>query len=226
MATGAKAPNAVAQAGTGKPAKLTAVATGDADSAATGIQRRMGGRSARVRDAVLQATLDALGEVGPDALTFSEIGRRSGVHATSIQRRWGSRESVILDSLLESSKLRIAMPDTGTLRTDLIDIVRSLSHYLSSTLGGGVVRMMASSRDTPALADARAAFYKARFDSAQVVFDRAIRRGELSREIEPKLVMEALSGPIYFRALMSRELIDDEFIGGVVDLALRGIGRS
>lgn len=44
-------------------------------------------------------------------------------------------------------------------------------------------------------------------------------------EAEPKLVMEAISGPIYFRVL-SCELIDDEFINGIVDLALTGVGRS
>jgi len=190
------------------------------------VQRRLGGRSARVRHAVLQATLVALGEMGPDALTFSEVGRRSGVHATSIQRRWGSRENVILDALLDASNLRIAIPDTGTLREDMISLVRSLTNYVTSTLGDGIVRMMAGGRDNPALAATRAAFYKARFDSAGVIIDRAISRGELRRGIEPKLVLEILCGPIYFRVLMTRELIDDRFIEAIVDVALEGIQRS
>jgi hypothetical protein len=55
------------------------------------VRRRTGGRSARVREAVLHATLDALSEHAPGAVTISEIARRAGVHATSIQRRWGCR---------------------------------------------------------------------------------------------------------------------------------------
>jgi Bacterial regulatory proteins, tetR family len=47
------------------------------------VQRRTGGRSARVRAVVMQATLEAMAEHGPGGVTVSEIARRAGVHATS-----------------------------------------------------------------------------------------------------------------------------------------------
>lgn len=188
-----------------------------------GVRKRLGGRSARVREAVLQATLQALGELGPEGLSFSEIGRRSGVHATSIQRRWGTRENVILDALLDASQVRISIPNTGTLRGDLLGLAKSVASYVTSPLGEGVVRMMAASQDDPALATSRAEFYWVRFDSARVVIDRAVGRGELPPATPAKLILELLSGPLYFRLLMTREPVDDEFLEQVVDLLLGGL---
>jgi AcrR family transcriptional regulator len=101
----------------------------------TEVRRRTGGRSARVRDAVLNASLQAMAEHGPDAVTISEIARRAGVHATSIQRRWGSRENVMLDALLSYSQEQLPIPDTGSLRDDLTGFARSIAAYLSTPLG-------------------------------------------------------------------------------------------
>ncbi|HYG07050.1 MAG TPA: TetR-like C-terminal domain-containing protein [Stenotrophomonas sp.] len=187
------------------------------------VRRRTGGRSARVREAVMQAAADALGELGPAGLSFSELARRSGVHATSIQRRWGSIENVILEALLDASQVRIAIPDSGELRRDLCGVARSLAGYLSSPLGEGIVRMMAASKDDYALAQSRAAFYKVRFNAAEVIIERAIARGELPQGTDAKLLLEMLSGPIYFRVLMTREVVDEGFIEKVVGVLLDGV---
>ena len=47
--------------------------------------RRTGGRSARVREAVLRATLDALLAGGADDLSIREVAQRAGVHTGSLR---------------------------------------------------------------------------------------------------------------------------------------------
>ena len=189
----------------------------------TEVRRRTGGRSARVRDAVLQGALQAMAEHGPGGVTISEIATRAGVHATSIQRRWGSRESVMLDALLTYSEEKLPIPDTGTLRDDLIAFGRSIAAYLATPLGEAVVQAMAATEDDPVLANNRTQFWESRYDVARVIVDRAIDRREMAADSDPQLALELLVAPLHFRKLLTRQPIDDSFVEHVVDALLHGL---
>jgi AcrR family transcriptional regulator len=187
------------------------------------VRRRTGGRSARVREAVLHATLDALSEHEPGAVTISEIARRAGVHATSIQRRWGSKDNVVLDALLTLSQEKLPIPDTGSLRGDLIAFSRSMAGYLGSTAGETVVRTLAASEDDSDMADNREQLVWARYEAARVMIDRAAERGELRPGTNPQTALELLVGPLHYRALITRHPIDGGCIEEMVDTLLRGL---
>src|SRR5690349_18554003 len=81
--------------------------------------RRPGGRTARVREAVLDATLAELAGRGYAGLTVEGVAARSGVHKTTVYRRWGGVEGLIADALDRGSRLPWPVPDTGTVRGDL-----------------------------------------------------------------------------------------------------------
>src|ERR1700756_1900242 len=198
------------------------VGTVSSNEAEERVRRRTGGRSARVRGAVLDATLQAMAEHGPGGVTISEIARRAGVHATSIQRRWGSRENVALDALLTYSQEKLPIPDTGTLRDDLIAFARSMTAYLATPLGEALVRTMAATEDEPTLAAKRAEFWQARYDTARAIVDRAIDRLEVAAGTDPELAMELLVAPLHFRKLLTGQPIDDSFVEHMVDTLIRG----
>ena len=99
------------------------------------VQRRTGGRSARVREAVLKATLHTVAERGADAVSISEVARRADVHETSIYRRWPTKEHLVLDALLDYSETKLPIPDTGTLRDDLVAFATEVAGYVDSPLG-------------------------------------------------------------------------------------------
>jgi AcrR family transcriptional regulator len=187
------------------------------------VRRRTGGRSARVRTAVLDATLDALAEMGAADVTISEIARRAGVHATSIQRRWGSRENVMLDAMLVLSQEKLPIPDTGNLRDDLIGFARLMTAYVATPLGEALLQTMAATADDSILASNRTQFWQARYDSARVIVDRAIDRNEVPAGTDPQLTMEMLVAPIHFRKLLTRQPVDDSFIENMVDTLVRGL---
>ena len=187
------------------------------------VRRRTGGRSARVRGAVLQAAVQAMAEHGLDGVTISEIARRAGVHATSIQRRWGSRENVALDAMLTYSQEKLPIPDTGSLRDDLIAFARSIAAYLGTPLGEALARTMAATDDDPALAANRARFWQARYETARVIVDRAIDRREVSAGTDPELALELLVAPLHFRKLFTRQLLDDGFVEQMVDTLMHGL---
>ena len=86
--------------------------------------KRSGGRSARVRDAVLRSALALISEKSADGVTIADLAKRSGVHETSIYRRWATPNAVILAACLRFAGDAVPTPDTGALRSDLIAMMR------------------------------------------------------------------------------------------------------
>lgn len=189
----------------------------------TGIQRRPGGRSARVRRAVLDATLNLLHEHGMDALTVADVATRAGVHETSIYRRWGTRENLMINAMLDAAEEPLSIPDTGTLRGDLIAYATALATYLTTPLGNALNRAMASASDDPATSRTRDEFWHARSARSGEMIRRAIARGELPDTTDPRLVLEMLVAPLHFKVVLTREALDPALPERLVDTLLHGL---
>jgi len=190
------------------------------------VRRRPGGRSARVRQSVIDATLALLGAGGLDKLTVADVAARAGVHETSIRRRWRTKEALICDALLNSSEQYLPIPDTGSLREDLATFACELAVYLATPLGRALLHAMTAAGEDPALAEARTAFWQRRYELASTMIERAIARGEVPATVDSRLALEALIAPLNFRALLTGELADDDLPRQLADLVLDGIGRS
>ncbi len=184
--------------------------------------RRTGGRSARVRAAVIDATLTALLTRGLDDLSITEIAQQAGVHPTTIYRRWGSRSNLALDAVLSGTEAEILPPDTGSLRGDLLAVIRGIFPFLRTPLGELLVRL-ALRRDLPEYEAARGGYWAQRFRAGAALFERARARGELRADVDPVLALETLVGPMYVRMLMTGEPLDDALLVRCVDLVLDGI---
>jgi AcrR family transcriptional regulator len=187
------------------------------------VRRRTGGRSARVREAVLKATLHAMAEHGADAVSISEIARRAEVHETSIYRRWPTKEHLVLDALLDYSEAKLPIPNTGTLRDDLVAFATEMTAYLDSPLGRTLARSMAVAGDDDTLAAGRAEFWAARLDLASAMIDRAKDRGEVPSDLDAVTALELVIAPLHFRALLTRQPIDADDIAKLVDALLTGL---
>lgn len=190
------------------------------------MQRRPGGRSARVRRAVLDATLELLlDNEGSGEPAVSEVAKRSGVHETSIYRRWGTREKLVLDALLTHSEQELPVPDTGSLRGDLIEFAAELSKYLSGPLGVAIARALASSTDDVGVSQMRMDFWRTRFSTASVMITRAIARGELPEGTDANLVLEILVAPLHFRTLLTHQPLGPDLPAALADVIATGFTR-
>jgi AcrR family transcriptional regulator len=189
------------------------------------VRRRTGGRSARVREAVLTATLQAVAEHGAGAVSIGEIARAAGVHETSIYRRWQTKEHLLLDALLEYSEAEIPIPDTGSLREDLVAFATSVAAYLDSPLGRALAQAMAAAGGDDTLAAGRAQFWKSRVDLAGAMIERAKDRGEVPTDFDAAAALELVVAPLHFRALLTHQAIDKRAIGDIIDALLAGLAR-
>jgi AcrR family transcriptional regulator len=181
--------------------------------------RRPGGRSARVRAAVITATLAELSDRGYSAVSLDGVAERAGVHKTTIYRRWRTKESLILDAMLERAAQIVAVPDTGSLHGDLLALARRSAAIQTSPAGQAVVRAVAGEAPGNArIAAASRRFWDERLDLDRTILQRARDRGEIRPEAQLRPVVEAVLGPLYFRLLVTGEPLDDDFVVGVVDL--------
>jgi AcrR family transcriptional regulator len=184
--------------------------------------RRTGGRSARVRAAVLRATLDALLSCSADDLSIRDVAQRAGVHETSIYRRWGTRADLILDAVLSEIQAAVPPPDTGSLRGDLLALLGSIAAFIT-TPTGQVLLHLAVKDDLPEDQGVRERFWAERFTTGQQLLRRAEARGELRPGLDYRLTIETLIGALCVRVLLTREPLDDTVIEHIVDLVLTGL---
>jgi AcrR family transcriptional regulator len=192
----------------------------------TAVRRRPGGRSARVREAVLDATLATLGEGGLERLAVAEVAERAGVHETSIRRRWHTKENLICDALLNHSEQQLPVPDTGSIREDLAAFASELAAFNETPLGNALLHALATPSEEPALTEARAAFWRRRHELASAMIARAIARGELAEGVDSRLALEGLIAPLHFRTLLTDEPLDADLPQRLADLVLDGIGQG
>lgn len=181
------------------------------------------GPSPRVRDAAIAATLAELAEGGYASLSLERVGRRAGVHKTTLYRRWGSREELVLEAMLERAADHISVPDTGSLREDLLELVRTAAANAASPEVAAMARAVAAeSPHDGRLAAANRRFWAERLELDGVIVERAIERGEVAAGTDPRRVIEAVLGPIHLRLLLTGERVDRSFLEGIVDLVVSG----
>jgi AcrR family transcriptional regulator len=184
------------------------------------VQRRPGGRSARVRAAVLEATLALMIEQEP--LSIARIAARAGVHETSIYRRWGTREALVIDAVGSRLSAEIPLPDTGTLRGDLLLLLERNVAFQSSPIGRQLMHAAAIDPNGADL-DVRHDYWPERFERIGVLFERAVARGEIPPTADTRLATELLTAPFHFRALVSHAPYDDNLAERLTDFVLRGL---
>jgi len=161
------------------------------------VRRRTGGRSARVVAAVHDAVNDLVAEGNPYQVTVSEIAERAGVNPTSIYRRWGTLETLILD--VEAARLQVnsPLPDTGTLRGDLLAYAVTAAKEITRPGGLAFLRAVLGAGEE---SDARRAGpLRARAAQIQAMLDRARDRGEPALDYTE--VLDCILAPIYLRTL-------------------------
>lgn len=179
------------------------------------VRRRPGGRSARVAAAVHEAVDELLIEAGPGAFTVADVARRADVNPTSIYRRWGSLEGILLD--VEAARLTdvAPLPDTGTLRGDLLAYAHAVAADISRP--GGLAFLQALIGAQNLSEETRFAALRQRAAQMQEVLDRARDRGEPARDVTA--VVDCILAPIYLRFLLGRG-IDESDLELFVDRVL------
>ena len=154
------------------------------------------------------------------------VAERAGVGKATIYRRWPTREDLLLaagDCLTGCGPV----PDTGSLRQDLVALVTHLVTVLTSTPAGALLpAMVEEASRNPELRSRFDAFVQDRRAPARQVVRRALARGELRAGLDEEVVVDLLSGPLFLRVLITGGRLEPELAGQIVDAVLDGVGAG
>lgn len=181
---------------------------------------RPGGRSARVREAVLAAAGAELMEAGFADFSLSRVAARAGVATTTVHRRWGTRARLVADMFDANAVTAVPDPRQDSLAGDLHAFAEAVAAALAVREIQTMLRGMYA-LPPEELAPIQEAYWAARFRVAQAIVDRAIERGELPAGTIGWTVLEPLLAPIWMRRLITGLPIDADVLDGIVDDALR-----
>ncbi|MHA4813566.1 TetR/AcrR family transcriptional regulator [Streptomyces aculeolatus] len=170
---------------------------------------RPGGRTARVRAAVLKAAGDVLAEQGFAHLDLADVARRAEVGKTTVYRRWGSATGLVADLLADMAEQSVPRTETGTLLGDLRANARLVLGALTDPRQGALFRaVIAAATCDDRTAAALHRFYAIRIAEWAPCVEQAVARGELPEGTDPHEVVRAVSAPLYYRLLASGDPLD------------------
>ena len=174
-------------------------------------------RIERTRRVVLEATAELIGECGFGGTSIEAISERSGVARSTIYRHWSERTELLLESVGKQVE-SIQATYTGDLRADLLRTFSHISSLLSDeTTRSVVASFFAESTRDPELANLNAKFTKARRQASRDLIEDAVSRGDLAPNTDSHQMADDLAAGIFFRGLILREAIDDEWLQAHVD---------
>lgn len=149
------------------------------------------------------AVLGLLGERPWEEITVPVVAERSGVHQATIYRRWGTMPALLNDVVIERLATTGPVPDTGSLREDLLRYATMVAASLAEDLIPLILRATVLEIRPGEPRRASPAF-RERERQLQAMLDRAEARGERVPTLAE--LLELVVAPLYFYALFTAPL--------------------
>jgi len=192
----------------------------DAPQNTTEPKAKLGRKRDHTRDPeILDAALEVLAETGYDGMTIDMVAARAKAGKATLYRRWASKGELVIEAVACMKKIDPeSIPDTGTLRGDLVAMIKPHAMHDADKklrIMGGMTSMLA--RD-PELADAAyAAIVEPRASVNRLLLQRAIDRGEIPADTDIEMISMVSQSMATYRTIMLRKPVDREFLISVID---------
>jgi AcrR family transcriptional regulator len=169
--------------------------------------------------ALLDAAWAVLIDKGYDRFTIESVAERASTSRDVIYRRWpGKAELVHAAATRAGSKQPVPVPDTGTLRGDVIELLREASRARAQIGVQMILQLGGYYTETgTGIADLREAFLSNRSSPMQKILERAVERGEIDpTKLTPRVT--AVPFDLYRQELlMTLKAVPDEVAESIVD---------
>jgi AcrR family transcriptional regulator len=178
-------------------------------------------RAVRERS-ILRATIEELARSDYGGLTFERVAARAGVNKTTVYRRWETKADLVRAALASVAQSLRLGPSTGSLRSDLLRIGRTIREFVASFEGQCLMRVRLLQHPEPELASMAKELHERSLGDIASLGQAAVQRGEIRAESDMTLLVEMLSGALHSRLVMKDETADDVVIARFVDVLLHG----
>ncbi|MET8953903.1 TetR/AcrR family transcriptional regulator [Streptomyces sp. NPDC004393] len=191
-------------------------------------------RSAAADAAILEATREALVELGWSKLTLGDVATRAGVAKTTLYRRWAGKNELVVDAVAELFD-ELELPDRGSLAADIEGVVLQFAAILDRPEArSGLMAVVAESTRDEALRERiRTSIVDRQKRLVVQGRARAACRGELPTETDPEaaargadLIFDMVAGAVVHRTLVSAEPVDEEWVRRFAAVLVGGLAAT
>ncbi|MEU7080861.1 TetR/AcrR family transcriptional regulator [Streptomyces sp. NPDC046409] len=177
-------------------------------------------RGAELEEAILQAAAEVLKESGVPALTMDEVARRAGTNKNALYRRWPNRVALGVAAYRRLAATETALPDTGSLRGDTLEMLRRANSTWSSPYGEILRGLIAAAGSAPdLLAELRNPAADSAHEAAWLtLLSRAVARGDAAPEaLHPRVAYAPMALLRNEYVMLGVPTVPDAVLAEIVD---------
>ena len=170
---------------------------------------------------ITEAALNILAEVGFDGMTMDMVAARAKAGKATVYRRWSSKAELVRDALIRMSRDSVELdrlPDTGTLRSDLLALLKPYSIENSERkfrVLAGLGSFFSEQRELAK--EATAGIFGPWTDVNRTLMRRAVERGELSAHADIELACQVIVSMASYRSLTQSKPFDKVSFSALLD---------
>jgi AcrR family transcriptional regulator len=175
-------------------------------------------RGAVLFQAIFDATMAELAETGYAGVAMERVAARARTSKASLYRRWPSRADLVVDAIGHCSPELADLPDTGSLRGDLLSLMRCTADRLDGPFGEALRGVLAETLADPSrTAAARGRMTAMSGELMAKIVERAIARGEVCQPGPGQCAARAAHALLLHHYLTHGPPVPDEAIAEIVD---------
>ena len=165
-------------------------------------------RSERAQNAVLDAVVALLDEVGYQHLTVEAVAARAGVGRTTVYRWWPTKAALVVDALATTlPRVTVGITDDG--RRDLRTVLdRMAVAGCGPSMAETLPALAAEARRDPDTAERLTGLLGPRRAADAAVLLAAAARGDLPLHLDVSLLLDVALGALLWRRLRGEDPTD------------------
>jgi AcrR family transcriptional regulator len=173
-------------------------------------------------EAILDAAIELIAEVGYDRMTMGAIATRARASKATMYRRWPGKAELVAEAFTCHQCAEVVCPpDTGSLRGDLLAMIGGLVDSFAGQAGQRVTGLLIAMREDPALAAiVRTQLAEGGSQITGILLSRAAERGELPSPVDGPFVLALAPAVVITRSLLLGGTTDTSFQHQLVDQVL------
>jgi AcrR family transcriptional regulator len=166
---------------------------------------------------ILQVAYDLLAEVGYEGLRLDVVATRARTSKATLYRHWPGKAQLIADAVRCCKAWQHELPDTGSLRDDLMAVVRGMAEHMAGEDGPLLAGLLMAMRSDPEFAHVMRAMATAKRELGEEICARAVERGQLVAGCKAGLIEEIVPAALFMRGVVRGEPLDEEYVAHLVD---------
>jgi AcrR family transcriptional regulator len=174
--------------------------------------------------AILDAVYELLQEKSARDLTMEAVAKRAGVGKPTLYKWWPTKAALIFAMFHERIVGNLEAPRAKTAEAAIRTKVRHLVKEVNGLFGKVMADLIAEGQSDPAvmqeLYDRHISLRRA---SSIADIERGKNAGEFRRDVNSELLVDAIFAPLYYRMLLRRIPLTQEYADQLIDQVLKGL---